>query len=164
MAGMGTVVRRVQAHGAKTAREATEGRAISRSAKRVAAGAVVGVMFVSAFAMWTVIPAAVLVGIYELAGEPQLQALLLGAGLVGAMTGTALVLHWLNGVYCRLIGKQPARRGARPWGRPLCNPNEGRPETGVLEGVMIASFLAAFTTLVIWFMFVAECRGGGCSG
>jgi hypothetical protein len=79
-----------------------------------------------------------------------------------AMLAATLALVRLNSLYCRLMGI--AERHARPpaWRRPLSNVDEGRLSGGILDVIMVVSVLAATVAIAVWFLFFAECYGGGC--
>ena len=119
-------------------------------------------MFVFALAMWTAVPALVLwVAPTFLAGN-QLAVPLTLAGVIAAMVLLGVVLHRLNHLYCRLMSIAEARGRPSAWRRPLCNDNEGRLPSGIMDTILVTSVMAAIGTLLVWFFFVADCSGASC--
>ncbi len=140
-----------------------------RVALRIQRSAVGALMFACAFALWTVAPAVVFWVVPRISGSGSW--LLDGAdwapvlAVVGALAGALLLaqlLAKLNALYCRLTAREfrPALEDA--WRRPLCNAEEGKRETGLLEAVMVSSVITAAAAFVIWFFFIAECSAAGC--
>jgi hypothetical protein len=128
-----------------------------------AAGIGVGVvMFVCAFAMWTVIPGAVLWAAPKFLLGHQFAVPITLAGVVGAMVVLGVALARLNRLYCRLMCI--AEQGGRPsaWRRPLCNDNEGRMQGGAMDTILVSSVMAAILALGVWFFFLADCSSGSC--
>jgi hypothetical protein len=128
-----------------------------------AGGIVVAVgMFVSALAMWTLIPGIVLwIAPKFLAGH-QLAYPLTLLGVCAAMVVLGVFLGRLNRLYCRLMAVAQGRGRPAAWRRPLCNDNEGRLQGGVLDAILVTSVTVAAITMSVWFIFFAECSGGGC--
>lgn len=135
---------------------------IPHEVARVAVGTA---MFVCAFALWTVAPAWVLWVIPWVVGTGSsvLPALVIG-GVVVVGIALGKVLAILNELYCRIIERENRPGLDAPWRRPLCNTNEGRRPTGLLEAVLVASALTAAVTFAVWFLFFARCAGGACAG
>ena len=130
---------------------------------------VAAMMFVCAFALWTVAPAVVFWAVPHISASGSW--LLDGAdwapavAVVGALAAALVlgqILAKLNALYCRLTAREfrPALEDA--WRRPLCNVEEGKRETGLLEAVMVSSVITAATAFVVWFFFIAECSAAGC--
>jgi hypothetical protein len=135
---------------------------IPHEAARVTVGTA---MFVCAFALWTVAPAWVLWVIPWVVGTGSsvLPALVIG-GVVVVGIALGKVLAILNELYCRIIQSEKAPGLDASWRRPLCNAEEGRRPTGLLEAVLVSSALTAAITLAVWFLFFAKCAGGACAG
>ena len=140
-----------------------------RGALRIQRFAVGAAMFVCAFALWTLAPAVVFWVVPRISGSGSW--LLDGAdwapvmAVVGALAGALLLgqlLAKLNALYCRLTEREfrPALDAA--WRRPLCNAEEGKRETGLLEAVTVSSVITAAIAFVVWFFFIAECTAAGC--
>ena len=153
------------AHGVHPAMRATGGIAATTPPRWFARAAGIGVgavMFVCAFAMWTVIPAMVLwVAPKFLLGHQFAVPITLG-GVAGAMMVLGFALARLNRLYCRLMCISEQRGRPSAWRRPLCNDNEGRIQGGVLDTVLVSSVMAAVIALGVWFFFVADCSGASC--
>ena len=134
--------------------------------QRIVVGAA---MFVCAFALWTVAPAVVFWLVPRIAGPGSslldggtTAPLLAVAGAIAGALVLGQLLAKLNGLYCRLTAREyrPALEAA--WRRPLCNTEEGKLETGLLEVVTVASVIAAAVGFRVWFFFIAECTAAGC--
>ena len=153
------------AHGVHPAIRARGGIAATTPPRWLAraAGITVGVvMFAAAFAMWTVIPAMVLwVAPKFLLGNELAVPLTLG-GVVVAMVVLGMALARLNRLYCRLMSIAEARGRPSAWRRPLCNDNEGRLPSGIMDTILVSSVMAAIGALGVWFFFVADCSGATC--
>ena len=140
-----------------------------RAMLRVQRYVVGATMFLCAFALWTVAPAVVLWLVPRLSGSGSW--LLHGANwapavaVIGALAGALVLgqaLAKLNAFYCRLTARQFRPALGDAWRRPLCNVEEGRRETGLLEAVMVSSVITAVIAFVVWFFFIAECTAAGC--
>jgi hypothetical protein len=140
-----------------------------RGALRIQRFAVGTAMFVCAFALWTVAPAVVFWLVPRLSGsgsalldKGSLAPLLAVVGALALVVLLGQGLARLNGVYCRLIEREFHPGLDAAWRRPLCNAEEGKRETGLLEVVMVSSVLTAGVAFVIWFFFIAQCTAAGC--
>jgi hypothetical protein len=122
----------------------------------------VGVMFALALAMWTIAPAVVLWFAPRFVAGHELAYLLTLVGVAVVMMALGAVLVGLNRIYCRLMAIAQGRGRPSAWLRPLCNNNEGRLPSGVLDAVVVTSVLAALLAFAVWFVFFAECHGGSC--
>ena len=153
------------AHGVHSAIRATGGIAATtppRWLARAGGIAVAVAMFVCALALWTLVPGAVLWAAPRfLAGHEYAMALTL-AGVVVAMVLLGSVLARLNHLYCRLMAIAEARGRPSAWRRPLCNDNEGRLPTGVLDTILVSSVMVAIVALSVWFFTFADCTSGSC--
>jgi hypothetical protein len=153
------------AHGVHPAVRATGGIAATTPPRWLAraAGVTVAVsMFAFALAIWTLIPALVLwIAPKFLLGHQLAVPLTLG-GVVAAMVVLGLVLSRLNRLYCRLMSIAEARGRPSAWRRPLCNDNEGRLPSGIMDTILVTSVMAAAGALGVWFFFIADCSGGSC--
>ena len=152
------------AHGVRPAIRARGGIAATTPPRWFAKAGGISVavaMFVFALAMWTAVPALVLwVAPKFLAGHELAVPLTLG-GVIAAMVLLGVVLARLNRVYCRLMSIAEGR-GRPAWRRPLCNDNEGRLPSGIMDTILVSSVMVAIGTLLVWFFFVADCSSGTC--
>jgi hypothetical protein len=153
------------AHGVHPAIRARGGIAATtppRWLARAAGIAVAAAMFACAMALWTLVPGAVLWAAPRfLAGHEYAMALTL-AGVVVAMGLLGSVLARLNRLYCRLMSIAEGRGRPSAWRRPLCNDDEGRLPTGVLDRILVSSVMVAIVALVVWWVALAECTSGSC--
>ncbi len=142
---------------------------VYRGALRIQRFVVGTAMFVCAFALWTVAPVVVfwLVPRLSESGPSTLETgshvpLLTLVGALALAVLLAQLLARLNAVYCRLIEREFHPGLDAAWRRPLCNAEEGKRETGLLEVVMVSSVITAAIAFVVWFFFIAECTAAGC--
>jgi hypothetical protein len=153
------------AHGVHPAMRATGGIAATTPPRWLARAAGISVavaMFVFALAMWTLIPALVLYIAPKFLLGQQFAVPLTLLGVVAAMVLLGLVLSRLNHLYCRLMSIAEGRGRPSAWRRPLCNDNEGRLPSGIMDTILVTSVMAAVGTLGVWFFFVADCSGATC--
>jgi hypothetical protein len=131
----------------------------ARPVAGAAAGFVVALMVLGAFAMWTVIPFGwIWIGSkvsqsQEPSGGPYLVVF---AGIVISICAMAWILAQLNAVYVRITGSARLPRRYLPAWRKSLSDERGSPYgMSVLEGVILASVLLAGLAMLIWFFIAA---------
>jgi hypothetical protein len=124
-----------------------------------AAAAVVAIMVVGAFSMWTVIPFGwIWIGskvsdTQEPSGGPYMVVFV---GIVVSICTMAWILSRLNRVYVRITGSARLPRRYLPAWRKSLSDERGSPYgMSVLEGVILASVLLACLAMAIWFFIAA---------
>jgi hypothetical protein len=124
-----------------------------------AAGAVVAVMIVGAFSMWTVIPFGwIWIGskvsdTQQPSGGPYMVVFF---GIVISICAMAWVLSRLNHLYVRLTGSTRLPRRYLPaWKKSLSEDRNTLSGPSVLESVILASVLLAAVAMAIWFFIAA---------
>ena len=138
--------------------------ALGRLERRVAPAALIALMTVGSFAMWTVVPAGGLWLASQLSDSfVQLSAVAALAAVVAIPAGmllTAKLLAQLELIHARLTGRRPPSGGryVPAWRRSVSDSRSGKP-AGVLDRIMAATVLAAAIGLVGWFVLFAG-QGG----
>lgn len=124
-----------------------------------AAGAVVAVMIVGAFSMWTVIPFGwIWIGskvsdTQQPSGGPYMVVFF---GIVISICAMAWILSRLNHLYVRLTGSTRLPRRYLPaWKKSLSEDRNTLSGPSVLESVILASVLLAAVAMAIWFFIAA---------
>ena len=142
------------------ARSATleRGRA-ARAADRLAAGFLLALMALGAFALWLGVPAACLYASSRIAGSSAEHFLLDLPMTVAAMIAWGAFLVWLNTVYLRVTGVI-SRYAADDEEFGGSSPRFLR---GPLEPLLIGSLVIALIAITLWFLFFAHSIDPGSS-
>ena len=129
-----------------------------RGSQRLHALALVGLMFVLAFAMWTVAPLGWIWIASQLAPTTQpamgpYALIIVSVPLTMAVFGKTIAL--VNARYLRLYGDRGDGPRHSPWLKSLTDSRPVATRT-TLELVLIASVVAALTVIAVWFLLFAE--------
>ncbi len=131
---------------------------LAGGARRVAATGIFGLMLVSAFSLWTVIPFG---WIWVGSKVSKSQAPSSGPyavvffGIVISIIIVVLVLSWLNHLYERLIGSTEIEVDrVRLW-RSLSDERPTVRRWTLLEAVILSSVICAMLAMSVWFLFIA---------
>jgi hypothetical protein len=121
-----------------------------RTRERLAGAFVLAVLAVACVGWWIGVPIATLWALGEATDDGPTHFV---GGLIGvpvAMTVTAPILIWLNGLYLRVTGavaRAQADEDESGWRRELRGP---------LEPMLFVSFVVALIALSIWFFFIVD--------
>ena len=132
--------------------------ALAGGARRVAATGIFGLMLVSAFSLWTVIPFG---WIWLGSKVSKTQAPSSGPyavvffGIVISIIIVVLLLSWLNALYERLIGSTEIHvERVRLW-KSLSDERPTIRRFTLLEAVILSSVICAMFAMGAWFLFIA---------
>jgi hypothetical protein len=132
--------------------------ALAGGARRVAATGIFGLMLVSAFSLWTVIPFG---WIWLGSKVSKTQAPSSGPyavvffGIVISIIIVVLLLSWLNALYERLIGSTEIHVDrVRLW-KSLSDERPTIRRFTLLEAVILSSVICAMVAMGAWFLFLA---------
>jgi len=124
-----------------------------------AAGAVVAVMVVGAFSMWTIIPFGwIWIGskvsdTQQPSGGPYMVVFF---GIVISICAMAWILSRLNHLYMRITGSTRLPGRYLPaWKKSLSDQRNTLSGPSVLESVILASVILAGVAMAIWFFIAA---------
>jgi hypothetical protein len=134
------------------------GAALTGGARRIAATTIAGVMLLSAFSLWTVIPLG-WIWIGSKLSKTQAPSagpyMLVFVGIVLSIVVVVLLLGWLNRLYEALVGTTEVEvERVRLW-RSLSDERRRRHRWQVMEVVLLASVIVAFVAMAIWFFALA---------
>jgi hypothetical protein len=134
------------------------GAALTGGARRLAATGIAALMLLAAFSLWTVIPFG-WIWIGSRLSKTQAPSagpyMLVFFGIVVSIVIVALVLAWLNRLYETLVGTTEVHVDrVRLW-RSLSDERRPTRHWSVMEVVLLASALAAFAAMAIWFFALA---------
>ena len=141
----------------RRARVAT-GIDVGQVARRAAPGGLIVVMALGAFALWTAVPVGVLwlaSQVTETSSHLSAAPILVAAvGIPGGMALGARALGRLDLLYVRMTGRRVSSAYVPSWRRSLSDAG-APPAPGVLDKIMVASFLAAAIAFAGWFLLFA---------
>jgi hypothetical protein len=128
--------------------------------KRLAAAGLVALMFVLAFAMWTIAPFGCIWLASQLAETTQPAMgtyLVIICSIATSMFAFGKALVTVNRIYLHLYGAEIAARRRASWLKSL---RDARPiaNRSTLEIVLMSSVLTALICVTVWFFFFAEMR------
>jgi hypothetical protein len=130
----------------------------ARASDRFAAGFLVALMTVGAFALWTGVPTLCLWITSHLANDSAHQLLLALPLTIAAMGLFGWFLVWLNGLYMRVTGVVAQYRAEEEELGPGAAPRYLR---GPLETLLVASLVIAIVAMGVWFFVFAHNPGPG---
>lgn len=119
---------------------------------RLVQGALLLAMVAGASAVWTVVPATILIVTGSMTDSHALLVLAVFVGVPAAMTLVGVQLARLERLYERATGAPPTARAVPAWRRSYSDgPSSGR--GSVLDGVMVVSVMIAAAAWFSWFVF-----------
>jgi hypothetical protein len=131
---------------------------VGRLARRGAAPGLIVLMALGAFALWTVVPVGVLwLASQTTATSTHLSAAPILVAAIGIPAGMALgakALGRLDLLYVRTTGRKVSSAYVPSWRRSVSDAGSP-PPPGVLDKIMVASFLAASLAFAGWFLLFA---------
>jgi hypothetical protein len=124
--------------------------ALLRTRDRIAAAFVLVVMAAGCLGLFVGVPIAVLWGLSKLTDSFATHFV---GGVLGIPLAIALLspaLFWLNGLYLRITAAHPDQEEWDDLDDPLFRVH------GLLEPMLVATFLIALVAITVWFFFFAE--------
>jgi hypothetical protein len=130
---------------------------MARIARPIANAALITLMVVGSFAVWTVIPIAG-VWVASQLSDSNVQMgvvplMVAAGGIPAAMLFAIALLARVEGLHMRLTGAAPQGRVVPAWRRSLGDSRSV--QLTLLDRIMIASVLAAMITMAVWFFAFA---------
>jgi hypothetical protein len=131
---------------------------VARIARPIAAAALIALMVVGSFAVWTVIPIGGLWVASMLSGSnTQLGVVPLvvaAGGIPAAMAVAVEMLGRVERLHIRLTGTAPQARVVPAWRRSLGDSRSVQQLT-IMDRIMVGSALVAVITMTVWFFAFA---------
>jgi hypothetical protein len=157
MAACGVTAGWGQRYASPAAARVASGYDVARIARPIAAAALITLMLVGSFAVWTVIPIAGLWVASQLSDSNVqmgvVPLLVAAGGIPAAMLFAIALLARVERLHMRLTGTAPQARVVPSWRRSLGDSRSV--QMTLLDRIMIASVLAAMITMAVWFFAFA---------
>jgi hypothetical protein len=157
MAACGVTAGRGLRYASPVAARVARGDDAARIARPIANAALIALMVVGSFAVWTVIPIAGLWVASQLSdSNVQMGAVPLmvaAGGIPAAMLFAIALLARVERLHMRLTGAAPQARVVPAWRRSLGDSRSV--QLTLLDRIMIASVLAAMIAMAVWFFAFA---------
>jgi len=157
MAACGVTAGRGLRYASPVAARVARGDDLARIGRPIANAALIALMVVGSFAVWTVIPIAGLWVASQLSdSNVQMGAVPLmvaAGGIPAAMLFAIALLARVERLHMRLTGAAPQARVVPAWRRSLGDSRSV--QLTLLDRIMIASVLAAMIAMAVWFFAFA---------
>jgi hypothetical protein len=126
---------------------------VARFADSLAAGFLLALMAMGAFALWIGVPLASLYATSKLAHSGGEHFMLALSMTIVAMIGWGALLAWMNRLYLRVTGVIARYQAEEDEFGPGAAPPFLR---GPLEPLLVGSLVIALIALTVWFLFFAH--------
>jgi hypothetical protein len=157
MAACGVTAGKGLRYAGPAAARVASGYDVARIARPIANAALITLMLVGSFAVWTVIPIAGL-WVASRLSDSNVQMgvvplIVAAGGIPAAMLFAIALLARVERLHMRLTGAAPQARVVPAWRRSLGDSRSV--QLTLLDKIMIASVLAAMITMAVWFFAFA---------
>jgi hypothetical protein len=157
MAACGVTAGRGLRYAGPAAARVASGDDVARIARPIANAALITLMVVGSFAVWTVIPIAGLWVASQLSDSNvqigTVPLMVAAGGIPAAMLFAIALLARVERLHMRLTGAAPQPRVVPAWRRSLGDSRSV--QLTLLDRIMVASVLAAMIAMAVWFFAFA---------